>query len=541
MNAFKCQVFGVVLILFLTSCTSEKDYPNFEEWTPYNEIALVDSSQNQDNPRLQYNLIQSKILDKNDMLETVRKQLDGFNQQTYTDLEPLIYEKSIPELQAAIDAKLLTYKHLTQWYLYRIATLEPTQEFGLNSIISINPKAVEEAERLDNAITKTHHPIFGMPVLLKDNINTAGLRTTAGAVALYNNVPKRDARIVENLKQHQAIILGKASLSEWANFLCQGCPNGYSAVGGQTINPYGMRKFDTGGSSSGSGASIAANYAVVAIGTETSGSILSPSSQHALVGLKPTVDPQFQKGIVPISSTLDTPGPMTKTVEDNAILYSAMFDVESPDLGVDNGQTLRLGVLQSYLSDSLYKRSVELLKSKGVDIITLEPEQMNFSGFLELLNGDMKIDLPAYLNTYASDSVKVKSVKAVVDFNLEDTLIRVPYAQARLDGVVEQNLSEVELDSIRQKLLAAGKSYFAPLFEAYDLDAVLSINNYNAGQAAVARYPALTINMGFTEQGEPKGLTFIGEPNQEALLLKLAKFYEDHSRFRTPPEGFEVE
>jgi len=531
----------VFALLISLSCTTEKEYPEFETWQAYDETAMVDSSQNNENSRLRYKLIQSKNLDKNELLEAIRLQLDGFNNQTYIDLKPLIYEISIPEIQQAIDDKLLTYKHLTQWYLYRIAILEPTMEFGLNAVISINPNAVTEAEKLDQMAAEDHHPIVGMPVLLKDNISTSGLRTTAGAMALYKNIPTQDAHIVENLKQHNAIILGKVNLSEWANFLCQGCPNGYSAVAGQTLNPYGMREFDTGGSSSGSGASIAANYAVAAVGTETSGSILSPSSQHALVGMKPTVKPENQNGIVPISSTLDTPGPMTRTVVDNAILYSAMFDVEYSEIANEAPQTYTLGVLKNYLADSLYSRSVALLKSKGVKIDTLEPKQMDFSGFLELLNGDMKQDLRYFLASYASDSVQVKSVKEVVEFNLQDTLLRIPYAQARLDGVVEQDFSEVEMDSIRQKLLNAGKTYFADLFEANDLDAVLSINNYNAGQAAVARYPALTINMGFTEEGEPKGLTFIAEPDQEQKLLELAKFYEEVSSFRQPPAKFEVE
>lgn len=540
MTIFIQRALGLCLVFFILSCTQQKEYPEFSPWSPYDETALIDSSQSNENPRLRYKLLQSKVADKNDMLESIRIQLDGFNNQTYIDLSPLIYEKTIPELQQAIDDKLLTYKRLTQWYLYRIATLEPTLDYGLNAVITINPNVVEAAEKLDRMAAIDHHPIFGMPVLLKDNISTKGLKTTAGALALNKNIPTQDAHIVQNLNKHNALILGKANLSEWANFLCQGCPNGYSAVGGQTLNPYGMRAFDTGGSSSGSGAGIAANYAVAAVGTETSGSILSPASQNALVGLKPTVKPEHQKGIVPISGTLDTPGPMSKSVVDNAILYSAMFDQPYAELTKVAPQSLRLGVLKNYMTDSLYQRSVDLLEAKDVEFITLEPKQMDFSGFLELLNGDMKVDLRYFLASYASDSVDVKSVKDVVEFNLKDTLVRIPYAQARLDGVVEQDFSEVQMDSIRQKLLTAGKTFFATLFKEHDLDAVLSINNYNAGQAAVARYPALTINMGFTDAGEPKGLTFIGEPDQEQSLLQLAKFYEDVSKFRKAPEKFEV-
>jgi amidase len=541
MKIFRSLIILCLAVYILSSCQKEKIYPVFETWKAYDETALIDSAQQNENQRLRYKLIQSKVLDKNELLESIRLQLDDFNEQTYIDLAPYIFEKSISEIQKSIDNKLLTYKQLTQWYLFRIATLEPTQSHGLNAIITINPDAVKKAEELDNTMEKKAHLIYGMPILLKDNINTKGIKTTAGALALFENVPNEDAAIVQNLKKHNAIILGKVSLSEWANFLCQGCPNGYSAVGGQTLNPYGMREFDTGGSSSGSGASIAANYAVAAVGTETSGSILSPSSQSALVGLKPTVNKTHQEGIVPISSTLDTPGPMSKTVEDNAILYSAMFDTEPADLEFGKGNTMNLGVIKDYMEDSLYNRSVQLFRKRGANITFVEPEPMDFTGFLQLLNGDMKIDLKTYLDMYTSEAVQVESVKDVVAFNLKDTLIRIPYGQARLDGVVEENLTDVELDSIRQKLDKAGKSYFEPYFEEYSLDAILSINNYNAGQAAVAKFPALTINMGFTKKGEPKGLTFIGQPNQEALLLKLAKYYEGISQYRKPPEKFVIQ
>ncbi len=169
-----------------------------------------------------------------------------------------------------------------------------------------------------------------MPILLKDNIGAAGMITTAGSVALADN-NAGDAFITKRLKEENAIILGKANLSEWAYFLCTGCPVGYSAVGGQTINPYGRLQFESGGSSSGSGVSVAANYAVAAIGSETSGSILSPSSQNNLVGLKPTIGLLSRSGIVPISSHLDTPGPMTKNVVDNAIVLQALTGKDAAD------------------------------------------------------------------------------------------------------------------------------------------------------------------------------------------------------------------
>lgn len=525
------------------ACKNTPKYPEFNTWVPYDETAILDSSQQNDNVRLRYKRIQSKTLDRNDLLQAIRLQLEGFTEEKYYELSPFVYENSIQEIQSHVDSGRLSYKILAQWYLYRIAAIETDSSLSVNAIITVNPKAVEQAEALDRKKSVTTHPIYGMPILLKDNINTFDMPTTAGAMALQQHQPKEDAQIVTNLKSNGAIILGKVNLSEWANFLCAGCPNGYSAIGGQTLNPYGPARFDTGGSSSGSAVSVAANFAAGAIGSETSGSILSPASQQSLVGLKPTVKSSNQTGIIPISSTLDTPGPLTKNVEDNAILLSAMTQKSTPYQGVsdvDDLSALRLGALKNYMQDSLYKSSVELLQNSGVDVEIIEPPQMDFSGFLQLLNGDMKRDLKAYLNQYASDAVQVKSVGDVIAFNKTDSLQYMPYGQARLDGIVEQNLSDDELDSIRQTLITSGKAYFDEMLDTNNLNAVLSINNYNAGQAAVAKYPAITVPMGYTKAGEPIGITIIAKSDRERLLLNIANYYEEISKLRKSPEKYKV-
>ena len=530
----------VSIITLMTSCRQATNYPDFETWVPYDETAIIDSSQNHENLKLRYKRIQSLTLDKNDLLNTIRLQLDGFTKEKYNQLYPFVFEQKIQDIQSSITSGKLSYKELAQWYLYRIAITETDKGLGLNAILSINPYAVEQAEKLDLENLDDKHAVFGMPILLKDNINTENMPTTAGAMALRDNITKTDAQIVQNLKHHGAIILGKVNLSEWANFLCSGCPNGYSAIGGQTLNPYGPRVFGTGGSSSGSATSVAVNYAVAAIGSETSGSILSPASQQSLVGLKPTVKKSNQKGIVPISSTLDTPGPIAKTVEDTRIVYSAMSDSNNEYKPIPEAtpKSLRLGVYKYYLEDSLYCRSIEILKSKGVHIEELEPEQMDFEGFLALLNGDMKRDLKSYLQAYAADSVKIKSVTDVVKFNSTDSILNIPYGQARLDGIINQDLDDIKLDSIRQKLTHSGKVYFDNMLDTYNLDAVVSINNYNASQAAVAMYPAITLPMGYKVNGEPIGITFITKSNQEDLLFKIAHLYERLSLFRIPPKNY---
>ncbi|MEQ8243058.1 amidase family protein, partial [Fulvivirga sp.] len=319
-----------LFLLIIAAACEQKPKTIIPVWEPYDETAWLEENAAHESVRMQYKLIQSKISDKNDMLNQIADQIIYFSKEDYQKLTPFILEQDIPTIQSHIKSGDLTYETLTQWYLYRIALFENSKDSALNNIIAINPKAVEEARKLDKNKSDNDHLIYGIPVLLKDNVNFEGLPTTAGAAAMVNNYAK-DAFIVKRIKEKGGIILGKANLSEWANYYAMVNPNGYSTVGGQTLNPYGPRKFDTGGSSSGSGSAIAANYAAVAVGSETSGSILSPSSSNSIVGLKPTIGLLSRGGIIPISSTLDTPGPMTKSVIDNAIFLSAMTGKDAED------------------------------------------------------------------------------------------------------------------------------------------------------------------------------------------------------------------
>lgn len=544
------NVFYLLLIFLLVSCQSSSTLiPAWESYDESEELAA-----NADNPsrRLQYKLIQSKFTDKNDIWKNVAPQLKGFSKAEYERLKPLIYEQNIPSMQASIAAGKLSYEKLTQWYLYRIVQFESNPERYLNAIISINPDAVKTARQKDKMRSNGQHPIFGMPILLKDNINKAGLPTTAGAVVLADN-KTNDAFIVDRIQEKGGIILGKVNLSEWANYLCLGCPNGYSAVGGQTLNAYGRKVFDTGGSSSGSGVSMAANYAAAAVGTETSGSILSPSSKSSLVGLKPTIGLLSRGGIVPISGTLDTPGPMTRSVIDNAILLSAMSGEDPMDAATkDNpkGKTYwpsleeasmkgkRFGVTANSMRSDLYRKATEQLKAAGAEIIEFEPIEVDFSGFGTLLSADMKIDLPAYIKNYGSKKVTVKTVDDVVKMNRQDSSINMPYGQGRFEGILEVNLSTEELEALKTRLNKEGVRYFESAMKQYNLDAVLSIDNRGAGFAAAAKYPCLTLPMGYTDQGEPRGLTFIGRPFTEDKLLKMAYAYEQMSKARKAPADY---
>lgn len=531
----------VIFLLLLFAC-QKTTTPNISDYKVYDEEEYVVESKKNTSIQLQFNRFQSLATDKNETLAVIRPQLAGFSEELYERLTPYIYERNIIEIQQAISDKKLTYKLLTQWYLYRIASIDMQASTSLNAIISINPNAVYEAELLDKKRIKgiPNQLIFGMPILLKDNINTAFLPTTAGAVYLQNFYPKVNASIVSILQAKNAIILGKVNLSEWANFMCIGCPNGYSGIGGQTLNPYGPRKFDTGGSSSGSAVAVASNFAVAAIGTETSGSILSPSSQNSVVGLKPGFGVLSKEGIIPISNTLDTPGPITKNTIDNAIVLASLksdFSKKNQELQhLKDLSGLRLGVVKAFLQDETFNMTIKSLRKKDIQLVEIDPTPINFSGFLELLSGEMKSDLETYFKTYGERQLTLVGIENIMNFNSKDSLTNIPYNQGLFDGIANLNLQEEELDEIRMQLLSQGKKYFDEAFEAEALDVIISMNNYTAGQAALAGYPAITVPMGYDTKGEPKGITFIGKSNTEEKLLAIAHYFETHFPKRVPPK-----
>lgn len=547
----KNYTYILFILLFIACKQDPKVIEGPVVWSPYDETEELKEQSDHEIPRMRFKLLNSKVTDKNTFWKPFEKDLNTFGEANYERLKPLILEKNIPGLQQQIMEGKLTYEELTLFYLYRIRKYESDNSMSLNAITAINPKVIEEAREKDKGnYNVATHSMYGMPVLLKDNIGVAGMPTTAGAYVLKDNYTE-DAFITKKIKESGAVILGKLNLSEWAYYFCSGCPLGYSAIGGQTLNPYGRKKFETGGSSSGSGVAVAANYAVVAVGTETAGSILSPSSQNSVVGLKPTIGLLSRSGIVPISSTLDTPGPMTKSVIDNAIFLKAMLgkDPNDPasiasdkdylqDVKSAGLKGKKLGVMKPLLENPVYATTVKKLKEEGAEIFEFEPKNIQLEGFLTLLNIDMKHDLSKYFNTYAKDNTKAKSVEDVVVFNLKDSLLRVPYGQQLFEGIVKDSTSLEELEIIKQRLENDSRLFFDSAMDTYGLDAVLSINNYHAAFAAVAKYPCLTVPMGYKDNGEPISLTFIGKPFTEDKLLKLGYAFEKATKVRKAPENY---
>ncbi len=542
------------LIALLCACQQEpKPETIIQPWVAYDESKELAENANHESEKMRFKLIQSRISDKNKLWEDIADQIKFFSEEDYQTLSSLILEQSIPTIQRHIEEGDLTYEKLVQWYLYRIVRYENDSSQYLNNITAINPNAVKEAQKKDENRSGQEHPLYGMPVLLKDNVNFGGMPTTAGTHLLRNNIAE-DAFIVDKIQEKGGIILGKTNLSEWANYLCLDCPNGYSAVGGQTLNPYGRKVFDTGGSSSGSGSSIAANYAVAAIGTETSGSILSPSSSNSIVGLKPTTGLLSREGIVPLSSTLDTPGPMTKSVIDNAILLSALTGEDQNDSATKGSPTnvtywedlesgslegVRVGVNKSFMDDSIYQENIDKIESLGGIAIEFEPKQIDFDGFVDLLNADMKIDLPNYLKKHANEEITLRSVAGIVDYNQTDSLDKIPYGQGRFAGILDTDLSKEELTQLRENLREKGVSFFEEAMSKHKLDFILSINNWNAGHAAMANYPCITVPMGYRADGQPVGITFISRPFEEGKLLRVGYAFEQATKARRLPQDYQ--
>ena len=542
----------LVVTIFFNSCEMGKNEEEIISWIEYDESEEIASLANHLNGRMQFKRIQPFSELRKTLFTPFEKEIAKFGFEKYQSLIPHVLEKTIPQLQGLISQGVLTYHDLTLFYLYRIYHFETNPEKYLNAIISLNPYVLKQARSRDKKRRKEMvHPLYGIPVLLKDNINVTNMPTTAGSAVLEDNFPPNDAVVTQKLKDVGALILGKANLSEWAYYFCSECPLGYSFTGGQSLNPYGRMIFETGGSSSGNGTAIAANYAVVAIGTETSGSILSPSSKNSLVGLKPTIGSISRTGIVPISSTLDTAGPMARSVIDAAILMNAISGYESNEIYSYESEPidyqslestslkgLRFGLIKAFANDSLIQNAVQKIENNLGQVIQIEPPQIEFQQFIKILDVDMKIDLPKYLTHHANENIQVKNIDDIVAFNEEDSTRYAPYNQSIFRKIMTDTLSKDEFENNKIQVMSEAVRYFQEPFQVHELDAIISINNYSAGYAAAAHYPALTVPMGFSQQGEPFNITFIAPSKQEQKLFEIGAAFERISKHRLPPEDY---
>ncbi len=485
-------------------------------------------------------------------------------------------EITVVELQDGYTKGTFTAEQVGKDYLARIEAIDKKGP-GINSILFVNPKAIELAKELDKERKegKLRGPLHGIPVILKDNIDTQDMPTTAGATVLRNSYPPKDSYITTQLKNAGAIIIAKANLSEWANFRGDMSSSGWSGVGGQTKNPYVLDRNPC-GSSAGSGASIAASLAAFAIGTETNGSIVCPSNNNGLVGLKPTVGLLSRSGIIPISSTQDTPGPMARSVEDVAISLGALVGVDSSDsktvvsagkyltdytksLKKDGLKGKRLGLLKSSLGyhakvDTLMKQAVAQLKSQGAEIVELDfsmDRAANGSSFQVLLY-EFNDGLTKYFASLG-EKTPVKNLKELIAFNKKDSIELRYFDQKLLEmAAAKGDLSTKEyVDALALMWKATRENGIDKLLKENSLDALIAPTGSPAwktdlidgdhfiggssSMAAISGYPSITVPMGFIDE-LPVGISFFSTAWTESLLLEIAYSYEQSTKHRKAPK-----
>jgi amidase len=488
-------------------------------------------------------------------------------------------ERTVRQLQEGLQSGRYTSRRLVDLYLARIDQIDrrgPT----LRSVIEVNPDAAAIADALD-AERKSNGPrgpLHGIPVLIKDNIDTADrMMTTAGSLALEGSIAPRDAFVVERLRAAGAVILGKTNLSEWANFRSTKSASGWSARGGQVRNPYVLDR-NACGSSSGTGAAIAANLAAIGVGTETDGSIVCPSSVSALVGIKPTVGLVSRSGIIPISRSQDTAGPMTRTVADAAILLTALTGMDPRDattkrsagrtadyskaLDANALQGARIGVARkryfgySPAADKVIEAAIAEMKTRGATIV--DPADIPTAGGfdtceLEVMLYEFKTDLNTYL-AGLHPSVKVRSLAQLIAFNEREKAREMPhfgqeiFIEAQKKGPLTSPKYLRELKTCQSRARALGidavmtrlklDAIVAPSGSpAWPIDLINGDHFLGASStpAAVAGYPSITVPAGDV-RGLPVGLSFIGRQWTESKLIALAYAFEQATHHRRPPK-----
>ena len=485
-------------------------------------------------------------------------------------------EITINELQEKMSKGEYTSKQITEMYLRRIDEIDK-KGYMINSVIELNPDALSIAENMDaeRSSGKVRGAMHGIPVLIKDNINTGDkLMTTAGALALEGNIASEDAFIIKQLRESGAVLLGKTNLSEWANFRSTRATSGWSSRGGQTKNPCVLDRNPC-GSSSGSGAAVAANLCTVAVGTETDGSVTAPSSFCGIVGLKPTVGLLSRDGIIPISKTQDTAGPMARTVTDTAILLGVLTGTSPKDpitleskgktytdytrfLDMNALKGKRIGVEKSYLSGhegvvALYKNAIDVLKDQGATIV--EVELLKLTGVLGdaeylVLEYEFKDGVNKYL---AGANAKVKSLEEVIKFNKDNEAAAMPFFKQEILEACQAKgtiRSKEYLEAVSKS--TGAKKIIDDMMKEHKLDAICSTSigpanctdlvngDYNTGfyfspPAAMAGYPHITVPMGKVNE-LPIGFSFIAGAYKEPELFGYAYAFEQATKHRESPK-----
>ncbi|MEN8118247.1 MAG: amidase [Bacteroidota bacterium] len=496
------------------------------------------------------------------------------NEVNFTDFE--FNEITIGELQQKMEAGELTAEAICEKYLERIKAVDPV----LKSVIELNPDALNIARKMDEERKsgKVRGPLHGIPVMIKDNIDTGDkMQTTAGSLALKGNVAENDAFIVKKLREAGTVLLGKTNLSEWANFRSTNSSSGWSGRGGQVLNPFCLDRSPC-GSSSGTGAAVSANLCTIGIGTETNGSIVCPSGVNGLVGIKPTLGMWSRRGIIPIAHSQDTAGPMARTVTDAAILLGALaeFDPNDAVTHLEKGEIFkdytrfldagglngkRIGIASQMLPSNkkvkaLFDAAVDVIKAKGAEIIKeVEFEHNRKWGrpSYQVLLYEFKADLNKYLAEHPN--APAKSMQEIIDFNKNNANAEMPWFDQEIFEQAQEkgDLSTEEyLTALKESKKYAGAEGIDAVMKEHNLDAIIAQTNgpawtidwvngdhFSGGSsspAAISGYPNITVPMGFVH-GLPIGISFFGNVWSEPKLLEIAYAFEHATKHRKAP-GF---
>src|SRR5947209_8208844 len=488
-------------------------------------------------------------------------------------------EVTIAELQNEMKSGRNSARSIVEKYLTRIARLDKRGP-AVNSIIELNPDALSIAEALDRErkAKGARGPLHGIPVLIKDNIDTADrMSTTAGSLALAGMIAPRDSFVAQKLREAGAVILGKTNLSEWANFRSTHSSSGWSGRGGQTRNPYAIERNPC-GSSSGSAVSVAANLCAVSIGTETDGSIVCPSSANSIVGIKPTVGLISRAGIIPISHTQDTAGPMARTVTDAAILLGALTGVDPRDaasapsqdksytdytkfLDANGLRGARIGVARKFFGfnekvDKLMTDAIDVMKRSGAEII--DPADIETAGKFddsefEVLLYEFKADLNAYLSA-RGPNVPIHTLKEAIEFNEKNRDKEMPYfgQEIFLRSEAKGPLTDkAYLDALEKDQRMSRTEGIDATMNKNRLDALIAptggppwttdlingdhFSGSSSTPPAVAGYPNINVPVGYIH-GLSVGISFFGRAYSEPTLIKLAYAFEQATKFRKSPQ-----
>jgi len=488
-------------------------------------------------------------------------------------------EITVSELQEGMTSGRFTAHSIADKYLARIEAIDKHGP-AINSVIEVNPDALSIAKELDKERKQKHlrGPLHGIPVLIKDNIDTSDrMMTTAGSLALVGSKPPKDSKVVQKLREAGAVILGKTNLSEWANIRSNQSTSGWSGRGGQTKNPYVLDRNPC-GSSSGSGAGVSANLCAIAIGTETDGSIVCPASANGVVGLKPTVGLWSRTGIIPISHSQDTPGPLCRTVRDAAILLGALTGVDDEDsatsesrgksyadytqfLVADGLRGARIGVVRETFGfnaavDALMGSALEVLKAQGA--VLVDPANIETRGKFDdsettVFMYELKADLNAYL-ARLGPRAPVRTLQEIIEFNENHREQEMRYfgqelfLKSQLKGPLT---SQEYLDALKKNHQLARTEGIDAEMDKHKLDALVAptggpawltdlvagdhLSGGSSSFAAVAGYPNINVPAGEVF-GLPVGISFFGHAWSEPVLIRIAYAYEQASKLRKPPQ-----